>query len=115
MWTKREVYISAQKDIKEYLEVMDSFHDYRIGNIEVEENDVTVTVEEIVPAMHISESAGRIWDFQFHDILRFKMNTDCVGSFCVGEIMTKDDTVTFACTNGYIEIKALHIQIGIPS
>ena len=115
MWTEREKYISEHNEIKEYLEAMDAFHDYRIGNIAVAEECITITVEEIVPAKHVSESAGQIWDFNFKDIEKLKMNNDCVGSFIITEITMEDDAIIFGCTNGCFEIKANSIQIGIPS
>ena len=115
MWTEREKYISEHNEIKEYLEAMDAFHDYRIGNIEVADNYVILTIEEIVPAKHIADTAGQIWDFKFEEVIKLKMNNDCVGAFFIDEITMEDGAIIFSCTNGCIQIKAAHIQIGIPS
>ena len=115
MWTERERYITSFEEIKEYLEQMDCFHDYRIGNVEYGGKLAKITVEEIVPAEHVSESTSSVWDFTITGIESYKMNCDCAFTWFLNEVTLEDDELVFNCTNGYVSIKAAEIKLGIPS
>lgn len=115
MWTERKRYITSFDDIKVYLEEMDYFHDHRVGNIQYDGKEAKITVEEIIPDKHISESAGSIWDFSVKEIESFKMDIDSAFSCFLNEVTLQDGELVFNCTNGYVSIKAKEIVLGVPS
>ena len=47
-WTERKERLTSFKSIMDYIEKEDSFHDYRIGNIDYSENEVDLTIEEVI-------------------------------------------------------------------
>lgn len=115
MWTERERYITSFDEIKEYIEQVNFFHDHRVGNVEYNGKEAKITVEEIVSAEHISESAGNIWDFTITVIESFQMNCDCAFTWFLNEVTLEDGELVLNCTNGYVSIKAKEIKLGIPS
>ena len=115
MWTERERYIASFEEIKAYIEQIGFFHDHRIGNIEYDGKVTKITVEEIVPDKHISESAGSIWDFTITGIESYQMNCDCAFTWFLNEVTLEDGELVFNCTNGYVSIKAKEIKLGIPT
>lgn len=115
MWTERERYITSFDEINDYIEKVDFFHDHRIGNVEYDGKVAKITVEEIVPDKHISESAGSIWDFTITGIESYQMNCDCAFTWFLNEVTIEDGELVFNCTNGYVSIKAKEIKLGIPS
>lgn len=115
MWTERERYIEHFNEIQDYLEYMDNFHDYRIGNLNFKDGEAEITVEEYIPNSHISETAGLIWNFKFKNIEEFEINSDCVLQWWIAEINLENKEFVFECTNGCIAIKAAQVKLGIPS
>ena len=115
MWTEREKYIDSFDGIREYLQEIDYFHDHRIGNVRYDGAEAKITVEEIIPEKHISESAGSVWDFEIKGIVSFQMDCDCAFTYFLNEVTMDDDELVFNCTNGYISIKAKEIKLGIPT
>ncbi|MBQ2922777.1 MAG: hypothetical protein IJE60_06825 [Tyzzerella sp.] len=115
MWSERERYITSFEEIKSYIEQIGFFHDHRVGNVEYDGKVAKITVEEIVPDKHISESAGNIWDFTITGIESYQMNCDCAFTWFLNEITLEDGELVFNFTNGYVSIKAKEIRLGIPS
>ena len=115
MWTERERYITSFEEIKSYIEQIGFFHDHRVGNVEYDGKVAKITVEEIVPDKHISESVGNIWDFTITGIESYQMNCDCAFTWFLNEITLEDGELVFNFTNGYVSIKAKEIRLGIPS
>ena len=114
MLTERERYITSIDEMNDYLESIDAFHDYRIGNIHYAGTEATITVEEIIPASHISESTGLVWAFEFENIKTIQIDSDCVLGFFIFEIRIENNSIIFDCTNGCIVINAEKIRLGIP-
>ena len=115
MWTERDRYITSLEEITAYLDQMDCFHDHRIGNIHYDGKEAKITVEEIIPDKHISESAGAVWDFTVNDIESFQMDIDSAFACFLNEVTLIDGELVFNCTNGYVSIKANVVKLGIPS
>ena len=106
---------SSFEEIKAYIEQIGFFHDHRVGNVEYDGKVAKITVEEVVPDKHISESAGSIWDFTITGIESYQMNCDCAFAWFLNEVTLDDGEIVFNCTNGYVSIKATGIKLGIPS
>ena len=114
MWTERERYIEDFNEIQDYLDIMDNFHDYRIGNLYFKDREAEITVEEYIPNPHISETAGLVWNFKFKNVEESEMNIDCVLQFWITEINLENNKFVFECTNGCISIKAEQVKLGVP-
>lgn len=52
-WTERKEILTSFKSIVDYIEKEDSFHDYRIGTVHYSENEVDLTIEEVIPGVKI--------------------------------------------------------------
>ena len=115
MWTERERYIECVDEIKDYLESIDNFHDYRIGHLHYADREATITVEEYIPNSRISKTTGLIWDFEFKNVEVFKIDSDCVLQDWITEINLENNEFVFGCTNGYIVIKAEQVKLGLPT
>lgn len=116
-WTERREIKNNYQDIVEYLDSMDSFHDYRIGNVDYDENSVDITIEEVLPGRKIQDDTGLIWDFHFENISKFIFSVDCVIGFWISEVGRGNapGEVTFNLNNGIISVVAEKITLGIPS
>lgn len=75
-WTERKEILTSFKSIMNYIEKEDSFHDYRIGTIHYLENEVELTIEEVIPGAKIQDSTGFVWDFHFKGVTFFKILVD---------------------------------------
>lgn len=96
---------------------MDGFHDYRIGTLEYKGDKARITIEDVIPGVHISKNAGLIWDISFEGVTDFQINTDCVLGFSLYEVEIGDKLgqIAFNMDQGYIEITAEKVALGIPS
>lgn len=112
VWTEREKILSNSCDIDNYIQSIDSFHDYRLGCIEIKENVIRITIEE---DKHQTDNRDAlIWDFIFQEISQLETDLDCVVSPYVTEIDITGHDVMISLTNGYILIKSNDIRLGIP-
>lgn len=112
MWTERMGYIKNFVDVTAYLNSMDCFHDYRLGNIEIKNDSIVIMIEEDSGNKH-NENA-HIWDFRFTDISVFKANVDCIIPPYITEITIEGNYVMFSLNNGFISFYAKNISLGIP-
>lgn len=116
-WTKRAEIKTDRKDILNYIRLQDEFHDYRIGNLEFSGKKARITVEEYFSNVPVAKSAGKIWDFAFEDVSRFKITADCVVGFFVLEVVEGEEPeeLIFELNNGTISVVSSKISLGIPS
>lgn len=113
MWTDREKILNSFDEINLYLESMCSFHDYRLGNLELKDNSVSVTIEEDMKS--IDNRNAYLWDFTFRLISDCRIDMDCILKSYITERVFRDKhEVMISLTNGYISIVADDIQLGIP-
>ncbi|MGN0695726.1 MAG: hypothetical protein ACI4J5_03050 [Oscillospiraceae bacterium] len=112
MWTERDKILCNFGDIENYIQSMDSFHDYRFGGIEIKENVIRITIEE--DKHQIDNRDALIWVFTFQEISEFETDLDCVVTPYVTEIDTAGHDIMISLTNGYIFIKSNYIRLGIP-
>lgn len=85
-WTEHKEILTPFKSIMDYIEKEDSFHDYRIGTIHYLENEVELTIEEVIPGAKIQDSTGFVWDFHFKGVTFFKISVDIVMGFWIWEV-----------------------------
>ena len=85
-WTERKEILTSFKSIMDYIEKEDYFHDYRIGTIHYLENEVELTIEEVIPGAKIQDSTGLVWDFHFKGVTFFKISVDIVMGFWIWEV-----------------------------
>ena len=117
-WTKAERYITDYTEIGQYLEEMDGFHDYQIGNLEIKNNTlVRVFVEEVIPGKKLQDSTGKIWEWEFEDIRKFEFECDCAMRLYIDELHTGDEDgeILFELHNGYISVTVEKIGLRVPS
>lgn len=116
-WTERKEILTSFKSIVDYIEKEDSFHDYRIGTVHYSENEVDLTIEEVIPGVKIQDNAGLIWDFHFKGVTFFKMSVDVVLGFWIMEVThgKKPNEIVFNFNSGSISVAAEYIELGIPS
>ena len=116
-WTDRQEIKNDYLDIIEYLELMDGFHDYRIGNLHYDGNTVDIFVEEVIPGAKIQYSTGLIWDFHFIGVRSFYISVDCAGGFWIYEIERGNELgeISFNLVPGHICVTAEKVTLGIPS
>lgn len=87
-WTERKEILTSFKSIMNYIEKEDSFHDYRIGTIHYLENEVELTIEEVIPGAKIQDSTGFVWDFHFKGVTFFQN----ISRYCYGILDLGSDT-----------------------
>ena len=116
-WTERAEIKTDFNDIVDYIENNESFHDYRIGFLDYHGEKARITVEQFVPGERLAASAGLIWEFCFEGISEIHMKADCQLRFHILEVERgeKDGQLLFALDQGYIDITAEKISLGIPS
>lgn len=112
MWTERERIIDNFEDAITYIKQQDYFHNYRMGNIEIDNNSVLITIEE--DTGNIANKNAHVWDFKFNNISNFKCEIDSILPFFIFEVFIEDHEITFALNNGYISFEAKDILLGIP-
>ena len=98
MWTERERIIDNFEDAITYIKQQHYFHDYLMGNIEIDDNSAFITIEEYTG--NIANKNAHVWNFKFNNISNFK---------CI-----EDHALTFSLNNGYISFEAKDILLGIP-
>ena len=116
MWTDRIETKTDYTDILEYLELMDGFHDYRIGYIDYDGEKARITVEEVLPGKDLKDDAGLIWDFACEKVRDYHFHVDCQLSFYIYEVVKGNESgrLFFELNGGYIDICANKISLGIP-
>ena len=116
-WTKRSEMKNNYHDIVEYLNSMDGFHDYRIGNVKYDGDSANITIEEVLPGRKLQDSTCLIWDFHFEKINKFIFSVDCVSGFWISEIEGSNvlGEVIFNLHSGIISVVAEKIILGIPA
>ena len=115
-WTERKERLTSFKSIMDYIEKEDYFHDYRIGNIHYSENEVDLTIEEVIPGKKIQDSTGLVWDFHFKGVTFFIISVDVVLGFWIMEVTSgnKPNEIEFNLDSGIISVAAEYIELGIP-
>ncbi len=115
MWTEREKELTDLINIEKYIDEMDNFHDYMIGDIsynsEKQEARICVETEHDVKK---SSKEGLIWNFEFEQATNILISVDSMLSCYVHEITVEDGQVHFWLTNGNIYVKANKVKLGIP-
>jgi hypothetical protein len=101
----------------DYIEKENDFHDYRIGNIDYSDNEVDLTIEEVIPGAKIQNSTGLVWDFHFKGVTFFEISVDVVMGFWIMEVAhgEKPNEIAFNLDSGFIGVAAEYIEFGIPS
>lgn len=115
-WTERKERLTSFKSIMDYIEKENYFHDYRIGNIHYSENEVDLTIEEVIAGKKIQDSTGLVWDFHFRGVTFFIMSVDVVLGFWIWEVTSgnKPNEIEFNLDSGIISVAAEYIELGIP-
>lgn len=116
-WTERIRILKTYREIKEYLENENCFHDYRIGNVHYAGNIADVTIEEVIPGAKIQDSTGLVWDFHFKGVTSFEMSVDVVMGFWILEVECgeRPNEISFNLDSGVLSIAAEQIEFGIPA
>ncbi len=117
MWTEREKELYSIREIEDYLNLMDDFHDYRLSDFEYnnEKSTAKICVETEHEAIN-SSTEGLVWDFSFEEIKDFSFSMDSMLESYIYEIIVdKGQEIVFSLTNGYIIVSADKIKLGIPS
>ena len=116
-WTERREIKNNYQDIVEYLDSMDGFHDYRIGDVEYKGDSANIMIEEVLPGRKIQDDTGLIWDFHFEKISKFIFSVDCVVGFWISEVERGNAPreILFNLNNGIISVVAEKITLGITS
>ena len=116
MWTEREKELSTYNDIETYLNSMDNFHDYRLGDFEYsKDSTVCVCIETDHKPINSAEE-GLIWNFNFEKVTEFSFSIDSMLGSWIDEITVENNSqILFGLTNGYISVSADEIKLGIPS
>lgn len=116
-WTDALKYISDFDEIVRYLDEMDRFHDYRVGNIEHRDGKASIFIEEVIQEKSLQESTGKIWKCDFEGIKVFEIVCDSAMQFYIGEVHggSEKGEVMFELTNGYIRIVAETVCLRVPS
>ena len=116
-WTKRSEIKTDFQDILAYIESIYSFHDYRIGHIHYEGSTARITIEEVIYGERLAKSTGLVWDFSFDGVRDFQIHVDAVMGFWIHEVVrgNEDGKLVFSLDQGYIEVFADAIKLGIPS
>ena len=116
-WTERIERKTKYDEIIKYIESLGCFHDYRMGSLSVRNGHVRITIEEVIPAKHIADSTGLIWDFEFDDVSEISIDADTAFHFSIAEVIAgeKENELVFELRNGVICITANAISLGIPS
>jgi hypothetical protein len=116
-WTERKEILTSYKSIMDYIEKENDFHDYRIGNIDYSDNEVDLTIEEVIPGAKIQNSTGLVWDFHFKGVTFFEISVDVVMGFWIMEVAhgEKPNEIAFNLDSGFIGVAAEYIEFGIPS
>ena len=117
MWTKREKEIYTLAEIEEYVEEMDCFHDYMLGNVryDSEKGFAEICIETDHEPKKSAEE-GYVWNFEFEGIEEILFAIDVPLRGWVDEILILDDKkVMFSLTSGCITISASKVKLGIPS
>ena len=116
MYTQREKELHTYNDIEDYLNSMDNFHDYKLGNFEYDKaSNICVCIETDHNPINSSKE-GLVWDFNFEKVTDFSFSMDVMIGSWVDEITVETDSkIVFALTNGYISVSAEKIKLGIPS
>ena len=116
-WTERKEVLTSYEEIISFLEEENSFHDYRIGNIQYSSNEATVTVDEVVPGAKNQTGTGLVWGFHFRNIAFFEISLDVVMGFWIAEVERgeKPNEIVFNLDSGFIGIACNQIELGIPS
>lgn len=87
MWTERERIIDNFEDAITYIKQQDYFHDYRMGNIEIDNNSVLITIEE--DTGNIANKNAHVWDFKFNNISNFKCEMTVYSLFSYLKYLSK--------------------------
>ena len=112
MWTERARIIENFDEVEAYLEEEVSFHDYRLGNIEIGEDSITIMIEEVTGKL--ANEGAHIWEFSFGRISNLNVSMDCVLPPYIDEVSLENHEITFSLTNGGISFQAEKISLGIP-
>ena len=112
MWTERERIIDNFEDAITYIKQQHYFHDYLMGNIEIDDNSAFITIKEYT--CNIANKNAHVWNFKFNNISNFKCEIDSIVPFFILEVFIEDHEITFSLNNGYISFKAKDILLGIP-
>ncbi len=117
MWTGREKELNSLAEIEDYLDSIDNFHDYRLGNIEYnsEESTAVICVEsDHKPSNSLTD--GLVWDFRFEEIKSLSYSVDTMQGNWICEITVENQSeILFALDNGYISVSASKLKLGVPS
>lgn len=116
-WTERKKILTSYEEIVEYLKTKDGFHDNRIGYVDYNGSDASVTVEQFIPGAKPQDSTALIWDFHFKGVTCFEISVDVVAGLIVSEAEggTRRNEIVFDLDSGFISIAADQIKLGIPS
>jgi len=116
MWTKRYEEMHTIKEIEEYLNSIENFHDCRLGNIEYNQEKASAIFNVETTMDPAKTSEGLVWDFHFDEIEKLSFDVDAMLGFWIDEVIVENEsTVLFALKAGYISISAKKIKLGIPS
>ena len=115
-WTERKEILKSYKEIVNYLNKENCFHDNRIGYLTYSKNEIYLTFEEGIPDAKIKDNAGLVWDFRFKNITFFEMSFDVVLGFWIIEVEAgkKPNEIVFNLDSGSIAIASEQIEFGIP-
>ena len=112
MWSERKKIISDFDEVISYIKQQDSFHDYRLGNVEFKNNSIVIMIEEDTKDKYNEQAL--VWDFSFDIISDLKFELDCFLPMYIYEVSIENHAVEFGLTNGYIMFDAEDISLGIP-
>ena len=112
MWTERARIIKKFNEAISYIEKQDYFHDYRLGNLEIQNSSVIIMIEEDTREKH--NDNAHIWEFRFENISNLNFTLDCIMDSYISEVLIENNEVRFGLTNGCISFYTEKISLGIP-
>ena len=111
MWTERDKVLDNVSEIVQYLDTVNSFHDYKLGNISFDGCNLIVMIED---AHTKNNREAHIWNFTFNHVTQLYIDMDCVLRPFLTEVEIVGQSVIIGLTNGSISFNAIDIMLGIP-
>lgn len=117
MWTKRRAYVTESKQLQDYLEKEDGFHDFIIGSFSFDSqlNTLEMTIEEDYTLSDISNAPALVWNLSCQGVSHFVVESmDGLSKWWLSELLFDGDTFQVQLVNGYFSFKASSFSLGIP-
>ena len=108
--------ISGIDNVLQYLDDMDGFHDYPIGNLTYDGSTFSITIEEVLEGEDWpNESNGRVWMLEFSHVSDIDIEIDVPLGLWIDDINMNDDgAFVIQCNQGTVTILANSVELSAP-